>query len=62
MEEMHLQENTFHVFDICPCCPVPSTLCDHAATKYEVARSNGSGGDTFTRNVTDAWMHRQMDR
>ena len=26
----------------------------YAATKFEVARSNGLGGDTFTRNVTDA--------
>ena len=26
----------------------------YAATKFEVARSNGLGGDTFTRKVTDA--------
>ena len=47
---MHLQENT--LFDL-----------DHVAqyhlyvtylgTKFEVAMSEGLGGDTFTRNVTD---------
>ena len=25
----------------------------YAATKFEVARSNGLGGDIFTRNMTD---------
>ena len=25
----------------------------YSATKFEVATSNGLGGDTFTRNVTD---------
>ena len=25
----------------------------YAATKFKVATSNGLGGDTFTRNVTD---------
>ena len=34
----------------------------YAATKLEVARSNGLGGDTFTRNVTDAQTDRRMDR
>ena len=34
------------------CCPVHSTSCDLSRTKFEVATSNGSVGDTFTRNVT----------
>ena len=29
--------------------------------KSEVARSNGLGGDTFTRNVTNAWTDGQTD-
>ena len=33
----------------------------YIATKFEVARSNGLGGDTFTRNVMDAQGHRQTD-
>ena len=35
------------------CCSVPSTSCDLSGYKVEVATSNGLGGDTFTRNVTD---------
>ena len=35
------------------CCSVPSTACDLFSIKIEVATSNGLGGDTFTRNVTD---------
>ena len=31
-------------------------------TKFEVATSNGLGGDTFTRNVTDGRTHGQTDR
>ena len=35
----------------------------YSATKFEVATSNGLGGDTFTRNVTDAHPHgRTTDR
>ena len=30
-------------------------------TKFEVATSNGLGGDTFTRNVTDGGTHGQTD-
>ena len=33
----------------------------YAATKFKVARSNGLGGDTFTRNVTDARKHIRTD-
>ena len=32
---------------------VPSTSCDFAASTFEVATSNGLGGDTFTRNVME---------
>ena len=33
----------------------------YAATKFEVARSNGLVGDTFTRNVTDAQTDGRAD-
>ena len=34
----------------------------YSATKFEVATSNGLGGDTFTRNVTDGRTHGRTDR
>ena len=34
----------------------------YPGTKFEVAKSNGLGGDTFTRNVTDAHTEGQTDR
>ena len=34
----------------------------YAATKFEVARSNGLGGDTLTKSVTVAQTHGQIDR
>ena len=34
----------------------------YSPTKFEVATSNGLGGDTFTRNVTDGRTHGQTDR
>ena len=34
----------------------------YSATKFEVAASNGLGGDTFTSNVTDGWTEVQTDR
>ena len=33
----------------------------YAATKFEVAMSNGLGRDAFTRNVMDAKMHGQTE-
>ena len=33
----------------------------YSATKFEVATSNRLGGDTFTRNVTDAHPHGRTD-
>ena len=33
----------------------------YSPTKFEVATSNGLGGDTFTRNVTDGRTHRRTD-
>ena len=33
----------------------------YSPTKFEVAISNGLGGDTFTRNVTDGRTHGRMD-
>ena len=57
---MHLQENT--LFDLyldlgvkvtqnVAQYPLHHVSC--AGIKFEVATSNGLGGDTFTRNVTD---------
>ena len=34
----------------------------YASTKYEVATSNGLGGDTITRNVTDGRTDARTDR
>ena len=33
----------------------------YASTKFEVATSNGLGGDTITRNVTDRQTHGRTD-
>ena len=33
----------------------------YSTTKFEVATSNGLGGDTFTRNVTDGQTDGGMD-
>ena len=33
----------------------------YADTKFEVARSNGLGGDTFTRNVTHGRTDKRAD-
>ena len=33
----------------------------YSSTKFEVATSNGLGGDTFTRNVTDGRIHARTD-
>ena len=33
----------------------------YSTTKFEFATSNGLGGDTFTRNVTDGHTHLQTD-
>ena len=45
---------------------LPSTLYEHHVTypgpKFEIVTSDGLGGDTFTRNVTDGRMHRLTDR
>ena len=60
---MHLQENT--LFDTLTLGSRSNEVTQnvsqyalhhvtYAATKYEVARSYGLGGDTFTRNVPDA--------
>ena len=56
VKEMHYQENT--LFDLDP------KVKGVTATKFEVAISNGLGGDTFTRNVmvghTDLPTDRRM--
>ena len=63
---MHLQENT--VFDLDLGVKVTQNVAQfplhhvtYSATKFEVATSNSLGGDTFTRNVTDAHPHRRTD-
>ena len=40
----------------------PLHYVTYSATKFEVSTSNGLGGDTFTRNVTDARTHGRTDR
>ena len=44
---------------------LPSTLYDHviySTTKFEVASTNGLGGDTFKSNVTDGRTDGRTDR
>ena len=51
---MHLQENKlFGVKFTQNTAKYPLHHVSYAATKFEVATSNGLGGDTFTRIVTD---------
>ena len=53
---MHLQENTLFDLEVRVTRNVTRYTLHHvtySATKFEVAMSNGLGGDTFTRNVTD---------
>ena len=63
---MHLQE--ISIFDLDLGVKVtrnvdqyPLHHVTHQATKFIVATSNGLGGDTFTRNVTDGRTDRQTD-
>ena len=63
---MHLQENK--LFDIWLGVKVTENVAQYplhhvtySATKFEVATSNRLGGDTFTRNVTDAHPHGRTD-
>ena len=51
-EKMHLQENTLWSHEMLH-------SVTYAAIKFEVARSNDLGGDTFTRNVIDTWTYRR---
>ena len=55
---MHLQENL--IFDLDLGVKVTRNVAQYplhhvtySTTKFEVGTSNGLGGDTFTRNVTD---------
>ena len=53
---MHLHENTFYDLVVKVTRNIAQFTLHHmtyAATKFEVATSNGLG-DTFTKNVTDA--------
>ena len=63
---MHLQESS--IFDLDLGVKVtrnvdqyPLHHVTYPATKFTVATSNGLGGDTFTRNVTDGRTDRQTD-
>ena len=56
-EKMHLQENILLDLDLRVkvngnVAQYPLHCVTYADTKFEVATSNGLGGDTFTRNVT----------
>ena len=62
---MHLQVNT--IFDLDLGVKVTRNVAQYSlhhvtysTTKFEVATSNGLGGDTFTRNVTYARMDGRM--
>ena len=70
VKEMHYHENT--LFDLDLGVKVTQNVTQnplhhvtYSPTKFEVATSYGSGGDTFTRNVTDgrtyARTHTQTD-
>ena len=49
---MHLQENLIFDLDVTGnVAQYPLHHVIYSATKFEVATSNGLGGDTFTRNV-----------
>ena len=55
--EMHLQENTLFDLDLVKVtqnvAQYPLHHVTYSALKFEDAMSNGLGGDTFTRNMTD---------
>ena len=67
---MHLQENSIFDLDLGVIrvkvtrnvVQYPLHHMTYSSTKFEVATSNGLGGDTFTRNVTDGRTHRRTDR
>ena len=61
-EKMHLQENTLFDLDLgvkvtLNVAQYPLHHVTYSATKFEVTTSNRLGGDSFTRNVTDAHPH-----
>ena len=56
---MHLQENALFDLDLTRnVAQFPLHHVTYLTTEFEVATSNGLGGDTSTRNVTD----RRTDR
>ena len=62
-EEMHLQENALFDLEVKVTQNVvqyPLHYVTYVATKFEDARSNGLGGDRFTRKVTDRWLMDQL--
>ena len=64
---MHLQENTLFDLDLGVkvtqnVAQFPLHQVTYSATKFEVPTSNPLGGDTFTRNVTDAHPDGRTDR
>ena len=63
---MHLQENL--IFDLDLGVKVAQNVAQYhlhhvtySATKFEIATSNGFGGDTFTKNVMDGLTDRGTD-
>ena len=55
VKEMHIQENTLFNLGVKftkNIAQYPLHHVTYSGTKFEVATSNGLGGDTFTRNVT----------
>ena len=74
---MHLQENTFFDLDPMTLTPndldlgvkvtwkiaqFPLHHVTYLGTKFEVVTSNGLGGDTFTKIVTDGCTYPRTDR
>ena len=64
---MHLQENS--IFDLDLGFKVTKNVAQYPlyhvtylTTNFEVTTSNGLGGDTFTRNMTDGRTHGRTDR
>ena len=62
---MHLQENSIFDLDLgvkitWNVAQYPLHYVTYSATKFESATSNGLGGDTFTRNVTDRSIEGQQ--
>ena len=65
LEEMHLQENSLFTVGVEVTqnfAQYPLHHVTYPGTNFEVATSNGLGGDTFKRNMTARCTDRRTDR